>query len=99
MSNGEFMSKRIKTQVEEEEEQGWWFLQYNIGLKSVFGWEVSEAVCVSKFCATCVYRFSLNETRVYKNRVLLKLLLPATCVFNWISSVKDSVFSMRKSSL
>ena len=29
MSNGEFMSKRIKTQVEEEE-QGWWFLQYNI---------------------------------------------------------------------
>ena len=40
MSNGEFMSKRIKTQVEEEEEeQGRWFLQYNIiiGLKSVFG--------------------------------------------------------------
>jgi len=29
MSNGEFMSKRIKTQVEEEE-QGRWFLQYNI---------------------------------------------------------------------
>ena len=50
MSNGEFMSKRTKTQVEEEE-QGRWFLQYNIiiGLKSVFGWEVSEAVCVSKF--------------------------------------------------
>ena len=37
MSNGEFKSKRIKTQVEEEEEQGWWFLQYNIGLKSVLG--------------------------------------------------------------
>ena len=39
MSNGEFMSKRKKTQVEEEEEeeQGRWFLQYNIGLKSVFG--------------------------------------------------------------
>ena len=42
MSNGEFMSKRIKTQVEEEEEQGRWFLQYNIGSKSIFGWEVSE---------------------------------------------------------
>ena len=72
MSNGEFMGKRIKTQVEEEE-QGRWFLQYNMGLKSVFGWEVSEAVCVSKFCATRVYRFSLSETRVYKTRVLLKL--------------------------
>ena len=46
MSNGEIMSKRKKTQVEEEEEQGRWFLQYNIGLKFVFGWEASEVVCV-----------------------------------------------------
>ena len=56
MSNGEFMSKRIKTQVEEEEE-GWWFLQYNIIIgffidflylfRLAFGWRLGWSLgCV-----------------------------------------------------